>query len=170
VQHQRSELAHASGLAVVGELTASIAHEINQPLGAILSNADAAELLLESGAPHEPIRHILEDIRQDDLRASEVIRRLRALLRKHEIETRPFDLNEAIADALRVVRAEAERRHVAVDAELAALPIVRGDRTHLQQVLLNLIVNGMDAMADITFRAGGSSSAPPGPAAAWRFR
>jgi signal transduction histidine kinase len=165
VQHQRSELAHASGLAVVGELTASIAHEINQPLGAILSNADAAELLLESGAPHEPIRHILEDIRQDDLRASEVIRRLRALLRKHEIETRPFDLNEAIADALRVVRAEAERRHVAVDAELAALPIVRGDRTHLQQVLLNLIVNGMDAMADIhvsrrrllvrTARAGG---------------
>ncbi len=165
VQHQRSELAHASGLAVVGELTASIAHEINQPLGAILSNADAAELLLESGAPREPIRHILEDIRQDDLRASEVIRRLRALLRKHEIETRPFDLNEAIADALRVVRAEAERRHVAVDAELAALPIVRGDRTHLQQVLLNLIVNGMDAMADIhvsrrrllvrTARAGG---------------
>lgn len=165
VQRQRSALAHASALAVVGELTASIAHEINQPLGAILSNTDAAELLLEAGAPHESIRQIMEDIRKDDRRASDVIQRLRALLRKHEIEARPFDLNEAIADALRVVRADAERRRVAIDAEFAALPSVRGDRTHIQQVLLNLIVNGMDAMVDThvtrrrlvvrTARAGG---------------
>ncbi len=86
VQAQRSDLAHASRLAVAGELTGAIAHEINQPLGAILSNADTAELLLESGTDRrDELRAILADIRRDDLRASEVIRRLRALLAKHEV-------------------------------------------------------------------------------------
>jgi signal transduction histidine kinase len=136
-------------LALAGELTASIAHEINQPLGAILSNADAAEMLLES-APQSlaEVRQILEDIRKDDLRASEVIRRLRALLRKREMELQPIDLNDLASEVLLLVRAEARRRHVTIESQLAAhLPRVRGDKVHLQQVLLNLVLNGMEAMA-----------------------
>ncbi len=150
-EEARHELAHASRLALVGELTASIAHELNQPLGAILSNADAAEMLLES-APESlgEVRQILADIRQDDLRASEVIRRLRGLLRKHKMEIQAVDLNELTADILALIRAETRRRRVAVEAGLAAnLPPVWGDKVHLQQVLLNLLLNGMEAMADM---------------------
>jgi PAS domain S-box-containing protein len=146
----RQELAHASRLTLVGELTASIAHEINQPLGAILSNADAAEMLLESSPPAlDQVREILGDIRKDDLRASEVIRRLRALLRKREIEIRPVDLNEVASDVVLIVRGEARRRGITV-ASVAAddLPLVRGDKVHLQQVVLNLVFNGMEALAD----------------------
>jgi PAS domain S-box-containing protein len=148
-EEARLELAHASRLALVGELTASIAHEINQPLGAILSNADAAEMLLDSSPPAlDQVREILGDIRKDDLRASEVIRRLRALLRKRELEIQPVDLNEVTAEVVLLVRAESRRRGVTVASEPAAdLPLVRGDRVHLQQVLLNLVLNGMEAMA-----------------------
>jgi PAS domain S-box-containing protein len=149
-EETRRELAHAARLAMVGELTASIAHEINQPLNAIMNNADAAEILLESSpAPLDEVRQILVDIRRDDLRASDVIRRLRALLRKREMEVQPVDLNELIQEVLKLVRSEAERRGVAVEAVLAAnLPLVLGDKVHLQQVLLNLLLNGMEAMAD----------------------
>jgi PAS domain S-box-containing protein len=152
VEEARQELAHASRLAILGELTASIAHEINQPLGAILSNADAAEMLLESpAAPLDEVRQILDDIRKDDLRASEVIRRVRALVRHREVEMQCIDLTEAVADVVRLMRAEARRRGVAVKAELPArLPLVRADRVHLQQVLLNLFLNGMEAMAGAT--------------------
>jgi two-component system, LuxR family, sensor kinase FixL len=147
----RQELTHASRLALVGALTASIAHEINQPLGAILSNADAAEMLLESTpAPLDEVRQILDDIRKDDLRASEVIRRLRGLLRKREMEMRPLEINQVISEVLWLVRAESRRRGVAVATELAPdLPVVRGDKVHLQQVLLNLFLNGVEAMADV---------------------
>jgi C4-dicarboxylate-specific signal transduction histidine kinase len=146
----QAEAAHASRLALVGELTASIAHELNQPLGAILSNSDAAELLLESAGPQlDDIRQILADIRRDDLRASEVIKHLRALLRKREVELLPLDLNEVVADALRLVDGESRRRGIEVETELSAvLPTVRGDKTQLQQVLLNLVLNGMEAMAE----------------------
>jgi PAS domain S-box-containing protein len=149
IEKARQELAHASRLTLLGEMTASIAHEINQPLGAILSNADAAEMLLESSpASLAEVQHILKDIRKDDLRASEVIRRLRTLLRKHEMEMRPVDLNEVISEVLGLICAECVRRGVAVKTELAtALPLVRGDKVHLQQILLNLLLNGMDAMA-----------------------
>jgi PAS domain S-box-containing protein len=148
-EEARRELAHASRLALVGEFTASIAHEINQPLGAILSNADAAELLLKSSSPAlDQVREILGDIRKDDLRASEVIRRLRALLRKREMESQPVDLNEVVSDVVLLVRAEARRRGVTVQAAPAdGLSRVRGDKVHLQQVLLNLVLNGMDVMA-----------------------
>jgi C4-dicarboxylate-specific signal transduction histidine kinase len=150
LEEARRDLAHASRLALVGELTAAIAHEINQPLGAILSNADAAEMLLESGAAsYDEVRQILEDIRKDDLRASEVIRRLRSLLHKRELEVQPIDLNEITSEVLRLIRAESLRRSVTVETGLAGnLPIVRGDKVHLQQVLLNLLLNGMEAMAD----------------------
>jgi PAS domain S-box-containing protein len=150
-EEARQELAHASRLTLVGELTASIAHEINQPLGAIISYADAADLLLESApASLAQVRKILEYIRRDDLRASEVIRRLRALLRKDEMEMRPVDVNDLASDVLLLIRPEARRRHVTIQTQFAAnLPLVRGDKVHLQQVLLNLLLNGMEAMADM---------------------
>ncbi len=149
-EETRKELSHAARLAIVGELSASIAHEINQPLGAILSNADAAEMLLDSGPKSlDEVRQILEDIRKDDLRASDVIRRLRALSRKREIEMQPLDLNDVISETLLLIRGESSRRGVVIETELADnLPGVCGDKVHLQQVLLNLFLNGMEAMAD----------------------
>jgi signal transduction histidine kinase len=148
---QRHELAHASRLAVAGELTGSIAHEISQPLGAILSNADAAELILSSGGDRrDELRGILADIRRDDLRASEVIRRLRALLSKNVLERQPFDLNDALREIEPVLRAELRRRRVALEMRTAAAPlIILGDRIETQQVLINLVLNSMDAMTDV---------------------
>jgi len=143
-------LAHAARLAVMGELTASLAHEVNQPLNAILNNADAAELLLEDGSGRlDEVRQILADIRKDDLRASGVIRHARELLRNREPERQPLDLGELVAGVLQFVDRDAERRQVALELELApGLPVVYGDKVHLEQVLLNLLLNGMDAMAD----------------------
>jgi len=143
-------LTHVSRLAVVGELTAMVAHEINQPLGAILSNADAAEMLLETpDPPLDEIRQILSDIRRSDLRASEAVLRIRALLNKHEIQLQPVDLNGTIEDVLRLTAADLRRAEVEVRTELvSSLPPVSGDRVYLQQVLLNLFVNAMDAMKD----------------------
>jgi signal transduction histidine kinase len=151
VERQRQELAHASRLAVAAELTASIAHEINQPLGAILSNADAAELILESGADRTgDLRAILADIRRDDRRASEVIRRLRALMSKQELERQPVELNEAVQEVRAILNAEGRRRRVAIDVQPARSPTtVIGDRIEIQQVLINLVVNAMDAMANV---------------------
>jgi PAS domain S-box-containing protein len=142
-------LAHAARLAVVGELTGSIAHEINQPLGAILSNAEAAEMLLETDSPPmDEVRNILADIRKDDLRASEVIKRVRVLLRKREPQMLPLDLNEVADEVVRLVSADARQRGIELVCQFGRdLPSVRGDRVHLQQVLLNLIMNGLDAMA-----------------------
>jgi signal transduction histidine kinase len=147
----RTELTHAARLASMGELTASIAHEIKQPLSAILAHADTAELLLESDAPSLPeIQRILAEIRKDDLRASDVITRLRDLLGRHAMERRPVDVNEVIRDALGVVDAEARRRGVTVVRQLASeLPQIIGDHVHLQQVVLNLVLNGMDAVAGV---------------------
>ena len=150
-QSHRLELAHASRLAVAGELTGSIAHEINQPLAAILSNADAAELMLESGTDRrDELREILSDIRRDDLRASEVIRRLRTLLAKQEVEREPFELNEAVRDVESLLRAEARRRGVTLDIPpiTTALTTV-GDRIQIEQILINLVLNAMDAVADV---------------------
>jgi PAS domain S-box-containing protein len=150
-EEARQELAHASRLSLVGELTASIAHEINQPLGAILSNADTAEMLLESSSPDlKQVREILGDIRNDDLRACEVIRRLRTLLKKREMETQPVDLNEVLSDVMLILRAESRRRGVTMATEPADdLPPIHGDRIHLQQVVLNLVFNGIEAMANM---------------------
>jgi PAS domain S-box-containing protein len=150
-EEAQQNLAHASRLAVVGELTAMIAHEINQPLGAILSNADAAEMLLQSGKPPlEEIREIISDIRKNDLRADEAIRRIRNLLRKREIQMERLDINDTVSDVLRLVAGDAQLRHVQIRRDLTpGLSPVFGDQVHLQQVLLNLIVNGMDAMDDV---------------------
>ncbi len=148
---QRVQLLHASRLAVAGELTASIAHEINQPLGAILSNADAAQMLVESGRIERgELLHILGDIKRDDLRASEVIKRLRRLLARHETERRRFNLNKLVDEAAAILSNDAKRRGVAVDYALqASRDRVIGDPVHIQQVIINLVLNALDACADI---------------------
>jgi len=149
--HQiRAALTHASRLATVGELTAAISHEINQPLGAVQSNADAVEMLLDAHPPRlDRVRDVLADIRAANLRASEVVRRLRALLQKHELAMQSMDLNDAVNAVLRLVATEARRREVTLDAALVARPLrVRGDSVQLQQVVLNLLMNAMEAMTD----------------------
>lgn len=147
---QQSELAHAARLALVGEITGSIAHEVSQPLSAILSNADAADLLLALDPPRvTDVREILADIKRDDLRAHAIVRNLRSLLRKREVQIETVDLNQVTRSVLGLVRADASRRNVVIRAAFDVhLPSVAGDPVHLQQVLLNLIVNAMDAMAD----------------------
>lgn len=148
-RQQLADLAHAARLATAGELTAAIAHEINQPLSAILSNAEAAELMLATAPlPVEELRNILADIRADDLRAGEVIRRLRGLLGKHAPEMVSLNLNALVTDVLHLLAVEARRRGVELATDLGEIHPVHGDRVQLQQVLLNLILNGMDAMVD----------------------
>jgi C4-dicarboxylate-specific signal transduction histidine kinase len=133
----------------MGQLSTALAHELNQPLGAILSNAEAAEMLLDASPPDlEQVREIVADIRKDDERAGEVIRRMRGLLRKQEMEKMPLDMGDLIQDVLRLVSGDAALRKVSVRAEVDSPPLpTRGDRVHLQQVLLNLLVNGMEAVA-----------------------
>jgi len=144
----QNEIAHVGRVSMMGQLASSLAHEINQPLGAILRNAEAAELFLESETPDlEEIRTILADIRADDQRAGSVIDRMRSLLKRHGLNTQLLDLNELVGDVAQLARPDAATRQVKLAVNLPAdLPPVRGDRVHLQQVLLNLIVNGMDAM------------------------
>jgi signal transduction histidine kinase len=143
------EVIHLNRTATAGVLSASVAHELNQPLGAILSNAEAAEILLAKDPPDvSQLKEILADIRRDDQRASDIIGHLRGLLKKKEIELRSFDLNDTIRDAAHVLEPEAIKRDIALSASVAqqALP-VRADQVHVQQVILNLAINGMDAMA-----------------------
>jgi two-component system, LuxR family, sensor kinase FixL len=142
------QLAHTARLAAVGELTAMVAHEINQPLCAILSNAEAAETLLSrENPPLDQIREIIVDIRNDDLRADEVIRGIRSLVGRREIKILPADLNKTIAHVLRLVSGDAMYRRVRIKHSLnASLSLVAADQAQIEQVLLNLIVNGMDAM------------------------
>jgi signal transduction histidine kinase len=150
-QGLRTELAHGARLAMAGELIGSIAHEINQPLGAILSNADTGDHILESDAdPRAEMRAILADIRRDDLRASEVILRLRKLLSTHEVERRPLDVNHAALDVEPILRAEAKRRGVALAIETAPeAAMIVGDRIQIQQVIINLVLNAMDAEREL---------------------
>ncbi|MCW7538552.1 ATP-binding protein [Aquabacterium sp. A7-Y] len=143
-----SELARAARLATLGELSASIAHEVNQPLGAILSNTDAAQLLLaQRPLPVEELRRIVARIRADNLRAHEVIRRLRTLMERHEVEFNPVDVHDVLDDAIQLLAGEAKQRRVEFECRSApGCAIVLGDKVQLQQVMLNLMVNAMDAM------------------------
>jgi signal transduction histidine kinase len=149
-QGLRNDLAHAGRVATIGELTASLAHELNQPLTAILSNAQAAQRVLQvAPIDLEEVSEILTDIVEDDKRAAEVIRRLRSLLTKGEPQMRALDINDALDEVARLVSGDAVVRGVSVRLELAdGLPPVMGDRVQLQQVALNLVLNGMDAMRE----------------------
>lgn len=150
MDRQAHEAAHASRVATLGELAASLAHELNQPLTAILSNANAATRFLDAEPPDlQEIRESLADIAADDRRASEVIQRMRIMLRKGELERRPLDLNELVTDTVRLVSSDAVLRQVRVEEALGPTPAaVVGDRVQLQQVVLNILLNGLDASAD----------------------
>jgi PAS domain S-box-containing protein len=146
---QRQEVNHLMRVSVLGELSGAIAHEVNQPLTAILSHAQAALYLLGRDSPDlAEVRDALQDIVQEDNRAGEVVQRLRGLLKKGESPSEPVDLNELVDSTTALLRNEMIGRRVTVETELAAvLPAVFGDSVQLQQVLLNLIINAMDAMA-----------------------
>jgi signal transduction histidine kinase len=145
------EAAHAGRVATLGELAASLAHELNQPLTAILSNANAARRFLEAAPPNlQEVREILADIAADDRRASDVIQRIRAMLRKGELDRRGLDLNELVTDAVRLVSSDAVLRQVRIDEQLADSAIqISGDRVQLQQVVINLLLNGLDVSAGL---------------------
>ena len=146
----RNQLAQASRLGMLGELTASIAHEVNQPLGAILSNAEAAEILMGSDNPplHE-ICEILADIRRDDLRASEVILQVRSMVGGAEMPMVPLDPGMLATGVAGLIRHDCKRRGISLTCQVAdELPQVHGVKVQLEQVLLNLLLNAMDAVKD----------------------
>lgn len=161
--HQaQAELAHVTRLTTMGELTASIAHEVNQPLTAVVNNANACINFLEpaSNGPgeggldrastYEDIREALGEIRDDAERASAVITRVRQLAKRAPVEKSLLDLKEVVHDVLALARYESAARRVTIHTDLSPdLPRVSGDRVQLQQVLLNLVMNGMDAMTTI---------------------
>lgn len=145
----REELTHFARVASLTELSGSLAHELNQPLGIILANAQAAQRLMAQPVPDvAEVREILNDIVAEDQRAGEVIRRLRTLLKRGEVEPLPLSLHEAIEEVIRLLHADLIARGVTVVRELADdLPPVLGDRVQLQQVMLNLVTNSAEAMA-----------------------
>jgi PAS domain S-box-containing protein len=152
---QRDELAHLSRVALLGEMSGSLAHELNQPLTAILSNAQAALRFLDHDPPNlGEVRDSLLHIVENDKRAGEVIRRLRAMLRKELVNYQELEINEVVRDVLRLINSDILNRNVAVSLDLAPdLPMIRGDRVQLQQVLLNLVINACDAMDEVANRA-----------------
>jgi C4-dicarboxylate-specific signal transduction histidine kinase len=149
-QRLRRDLTHIGRVSAMGVLTASLAHELNQPLTAILANAQAAQRLLAADVVNlEELREILKDIVEDDKRAGDVIGRLRFLIKKGDFEHASLDLNNVVGEVARLVRSDAAIRNVLLRLELAAdLPRVRGDRVQLQQAVLNLVLNGLEAMPE----------------------
>jgi signal transduction histidine kinase len=144
-------MAHLDRRAAMGELATSLAHELNQPLNAILQNAGVAQMLIARHPLPEALAEvpeIISDISKDDVRAAEVIRRMRGLLHKGELESHPVDLNDVAWETMAIVGPDATSRGVALETDLAGVvPAVHGDRVHLQQVLLNLLINAIDAVA-----------------------
>jgi signal transduction histidine kinase len=149
-QKRFAEMAHMNRRVSMGELSASIAHELNQPLGAIHNNAGAAEMLIKADPPKlQEVAEILADIKRDDRRASDVIARIRRMMRKNPIEVQDIDLNESIGEAIQMVAADATVKGVSLKTELEpGLSKVRADRVEVQQVLLNLMLNAIEVLHD----------------------
>jgi len=151
VARARAELLHVERLSRLSELTASLAHELNQPLTAILSNAQAALRFLKSDKPDlNEFQEIMQDIVSDDQRAGNVIRSLRSMMKREEGEKRAILLNDILNDVIQIFRSEAIFRNVGIETELdGSLPPVLGDKVQLQQVLINIVMNGAEAMSGI---------------------
>jgi PAS domain S-box-containing protein len=148
------ELAHVTRVTTLGEMTASIAHEVNQPLAAIVNAAAACLRWLDRGTPNlDEARSAVEWITKETNRASEVIRRIRALAKKTEIEKLPLDVNDVAREVISLEQRELVSNHVSLQMELAsALPPILGDQVQLQQVMINLVMNGIEAMQSVTDR------------------
>ena len=148
-QGLRNDLAHVARVNTMSQLSASLAHEINQPLTSILSNAQAAQKMLDSGKPDlAEIRAILADIATDDRRAASIIARARELLRNKDLQPDLVSLQAIAKEVMALVRTDAIERRISIDADLPDdVPQVRGDRVQLSQVLLNLVVNALDAVS-----------------------
>ena len=153
-EQDRAALRHLSRVSMVGQLSAAIAHQLNQPLAAILGNAEAAQKMLgRDNVDLKELRAIFGDIVAEDVRASQVIRRLRELYHRGDMTVGPVDLNELVRETLDLLRTELQLRHVTVSTDLdPALPLLDGGRVQLQQVLMNLILNATDAMSNVDGR------------------
>jgi PAS domain S-box-containing protein len=150
----QAELAHVTRVTTLGELTASIAHEVNQPLAALLANAEACQLWLDRDIPNlDAARRSLEWIIKDGNRAADVIRRVRGLLKKTDAQKKSLAINDVVSEVLALVQLELLTHQVSVRTELASdLPVVLADRVQLQQLIINLVINGIDAMQAVTER------------------
>ena len=154
LREAQAELAHVTRVMTMGELTASIAHEINQPLAAVVANANACFRWLANPTPNlDEARDAISRIVRDGNRASDVIGRIRALVKKGDTEKTLLDINEAIQEVVSLTHSEIQKSGVVLKMNLAAsLPCVSGDRIQLQQVILNLVMNGIEAMNAVTDR------------------
>jgi PAS domain S-box-containing protein len=154
LREAQAELAHVTRVTTLGEMTASIAHEVNQPLAAVIANAEACLRWLDRETPDlAAARRSAEWVINDGIRASEVVRRVRALANKTDMEKLPLDLNELVREVIALVQRELSSHGVSLRTELApALPVILGDRVQLQQVIINLVMNGIEAMYPVTDR------------------
>src|SRR6266404_5078042 len=155
LRQAQAELAHVTRVTMLGEMTASISHEVNQPLAAVVANAEACLRWLDRGTPDlDAARRSVEWIINDGVRAGEVIRRIRALANKTDIEKVPLDINDAVKEATALVQREMDSQQVSLRLELTpALPMILGDRVQLQQVVINLVMNAIEAMQSVTDRS-----------------
>jgi C4-dicarboxylate-specific signal transduction histidine kinase len=154
LRQAQADLAHVSRVTTLGEMAASIAHEVDQPLSGVVINANACLRFLTAASPNvDEVRDGLHAIARDGRRASDVIARIRTLARRAETDKEPLDINDVIGEVVALAEGEARRARARVLTELAGmLPRVLGDRVQLQQVVLNLLLNGLDAMHDVMDR------------------
>jgi C4-dicarboxylate-specific signal transduction histidine kinase len=150
----QAELSRVSRMSALGALAASISHEVNQPLAAVVTNADACTIWLDSDPPNlEEVRYAVDSIAREGTRASDVVRRIRAMFTKAAPETSRVDMNELIVEIVAFMQTEVSKNNVALWTELAPdAPLVMADRVQIQQVIVNLVQNGIQAMSDLTDR------------------